>query len=89
MNILASWKQRRADKRAERRAKARSDEIDRQLMEERKCRGQQRDILLIGSCSPSFAILAVVRGGAHVGFNRYTWIGSGIVRHCQVYQTHT
>ena len=64
MNILASWKQRRADKRAERRAKARSDEIDRQLMEERKCRGQQRDILLIGSCSLSFAILAVVRGGS-------------------------
>lgn len=53
MNILASWKQQRAEKRAERRTKARSDEIDRQLMEERKCRGQQRDILLIGSCFPS------------------------------------
>ena len=87
MNILASWKQRRADKRAERRAKARSDEIDRQLMEERKCRGQQRDILLIGSCF--FRDFGRRAGGLTVGFDRYTWIGSGIVRHCQVYQTHT
>jgi len=53
MNILSSWKQRRAEKRAERRTKARSDEIDHRLMEERKYRGQPRDILLIGSCFPS------------------------------------
>lgn len=64
MNILTSWKQRRADRRAERRAKARSDEIDRQLMEERKCRGQQRDILLIGtpgSGAESFAIVKCIK----------------------------
>ena len=84
MNILASWKQRRADKRAERRAKARSDEIDRQLMEERKCRGQQRDILLIGSCSLFFRDFGR-RAGLTVGFDRYPWFRSGIVRHCQVY----
>jgi len=54
MNILTK-------KRAEQRAKARSDEIDRQLMEERKRRRQQRDILLIGSCLFVFRVLAVVR----------------------------
>jgi len=60
MNILTSWEQRRAKKRAERRAKARSDEIDHQLMEERKRRRQERDILLIGSCLYFFAYLTVV-----------------------------
>jgi chromosome condensin MukBEF ATPase and DNA-binding subunit MukB len=54
MNILTSWEKRRAKKRAERRAKARSDEIDRQLMEERRRHKQQHDILLIGSCFDFF-----------------------------------
>jgi hypothetical protein len=55
MNIFASWEQRRAEKRAlkqaEQRAKAKSDEIDRQLQEERRRRSRekQHDILLIGS----------------------------------------
>jgi hypothetical protein len=65
MRILASWKQqRRAERRAERLAKAQSDEIDRQLRTEWKCRvsGKQHDILLLGSCFPSsFPIRVVVR----------------------------
>jgi hypothetical protein len=62
MKILASWKQLRVERRAKQRAKARSDEIDRQLREESKhCaigQRQQHDILLIGSCFPSSAISA-------------------------------
>ena len=61
MDILASWNQRRVEKRAERRARAHSDEIDRRLRDElmhrRRC--PQHDILLIGSCFPSL-IFAVV-----------------------------
>jgi hypothetical protein len=52
MRILASWKQqRRAERRADKLAKAQSDEIDRQLRAERKPRasGKPHDILLIGS----------------------------------------
>lgn len=51
MNIFASWKQRCEVKRAKRRAKAKSDEIDSQLEEETKRRRQHHDVLLI---SPPF-----------------------------------
>jgi len=57
MNVVAFWKERRAEKRARRLAKAQSDEIDRQLVEESKHRRQRHDILLISSCSHLFAIL--------------------------------
>jgi hypothetical protein len=59
MRILAFWKQqRRAERRAEKLAKAQSDEIDRQLRTEwkRRVSGKQHDILLLGSCFPSFTI---------------------------------
>ena len=64
MNILASCKQRLAERRAERLAKARSDEIDRQLQEEclaNREQPKQHDILLLGSCFPSFLIQVIVR----------------------------
>ena len=59
MNVLASCKQRLAERRAEKLAKAQSDEIDRQLLEERLANREQprqHDILLLGSCFPSFPI---------------------------------
>jgi hypothetical protein len=52
MHILASWQrwaENRALKQAEQRANARSDEIDRQLREERRARREKADVLLIGS----------------------------------------
>jgi hypothetical protein len=62
MNIFTSWKQRRAGKRAKRRAKAQSDEIDHQLEEESKHRKQEHDILLISPCF-FVAVSDVVRAG--------------------------
>jgi hypothetical protein len=55
MDILASWNQRRVERRAERRARAHSDEIDRRLRDElmHRRRFPQHDILLVGSCFPS------------------------------------
>ena len=48
MSVLASWKAQRARKRAAKRAKAYSDEIDRQIQEDsKKCR-RECDILLMG-----------------------------------------
>ncbi len=60
MNVVAFWKERRAEKRARRLAKAQSDEIDRQLVEESKHRRQRHDILLISSCSHLLRFLAAV-----------------------------
>jgi hypothetical protein len=62
MRILASWKQqRRAERRAEKLAKAQSDEIDRQLRTEwkRRVSGKQHDILLLSTCFPSFPIQVI------------------------------
>jgi hypothetical protein len=52
MNIITSCKQRLAERRAEKQAKAQSNDIDRLLHEEsrRRASGKQHDILLIGSC---------------------------------------
>jgi hypothetical protein len=49
--ILAHWKERRAAQGAARRARARSDEIDRQIEEAEKTIKQTYDILLMGSQS--------------------------------------
>jgi hypothetical protein len=54
MNILAFWKRRLTERRAAKRAKAQSQEIDRRLQAESKRDAEQRphDILLIGSRLP-------------------------------------
>jgi hypothetical protein len=68
MNTFASWKQwraeirekRRAEMQRKQRAKAHSDEIDRQLEESRNCE-KQNNILLISSCShPSLATVCIL-----------------------------
>jgi hypothetical protein len=65
MDVFTSWKQRRAEKRTKRRAKAQSDEIDRQLQEESKLCKQKHDILLISSCFLSSCCIGrgIVRAG--------------------------
>jgi len=63
MNVFTSWTQRRAEKRTKRRAKAQSDEIDRQLQEESKLCRQKHDILLISSSFPLLVIWMHYRTG--------------------------
>jgi len=77
-NILASCKQRLVERRAEKLAKAQSDEIDRQLQEERLANREQpspHDILLLGSCFPSSPIQVIVRAD-WVDFDGYSRISS-------------
>jgi len=61
MNVVAFWKERRAEKRARRLAKAQSDEIDRQLVEESKHRRQRHDILLISAPACQAEAFAIVK----------------------------
>ena len=49
MDLVTSRKRRRAERRAEEQAKARSDEIDLHLKEEAKSSKEQCDVLLISS----------------------------------------
>jgi len=56
LGILASWQQWRAAKRA----KARSDEIDRQIKEESKVIGRRCDVLLMGSGSFFYLVLYII-----------------------------
>jgi hypothetical protein len=49
MDLVTSRKRRRAERRAEEQAKARSDEIDLHLKEEAKSCKEQCDVLLISS----------------------------------------
>jgi hypothetical protein len=51
MHLFTSWKRRTAEKKAEERAKTRSDEIDLRLKEEAKPLRRLCNVLLISSCS--------------------------------------
>ncbi|KAH9958144.1 G-protein alpha subunit [Russula dissimulans] len=61
MNSLPSWKQRQATKRAKLRAKAHSDEIDRQLQEQSKDFRQQHNVLLISTPESEAEAFALVK----------------------------
>jgi len=63
MNSLPSWKQRRAKRRAELRARARSDEIDHQLQEQSKDFRQkpQHNVLLISTPESEAEAFALVK----------------------------
>jgi hypothetical protein len=87
MNVVAFWKERRAEKRARRLAKAQSDEIDRQLVEESKHRRQRHDILLISSCSPPFCDSWPPYGLTCIVFDRCSCMPSRSVRHRQAYES--
>jgi hypothetical protein len=51
MHLFTSWKRRKAKKKAEEQAKARSDEIDLRLKEESKSLRRLCNVLLMSSCS--------------------------------------
>ena len=50
MHLFTSWKRRKAEKKAEEHAKARSDEIDLRLMEEAKSSKRLCNVLLMSPC---------------------------------------